>query len=359
MTCMWNMIRKAGWAERRSNGRTPALNLDASFLTKMEQKKLRVKDISASGLYLFAEDRMPAGTELDLLLQKCPVMDEEALPVSAGDELQTAVRLRARVVRLGENGMGLNFLQDFADTTTWMNINSTVAALTGEKDQVRLLRMAKALAFVLHISPSCDAGFLQLISNELSQERAARAVEIVLKAEEIGALRRSDIRSDVPAGLVMRILENGSNVDEAYTRRLWAELLASSSYEGIKDESSLSYAGLLLEIDPVQMRIFDASCKLAIRAGWEPGSAVHDNLELSAEDVKRIAHVPNLTGIERDLNHLYELGLIEKTERPTMCQQLERVNMTPTILGLNLYSRCRTQPAQLESLERARLARAS
>jgi hypothetical protein len=63
--------------------------------------------------------------------------------------------------------------------------------------------------------------------------------------------------------------------------------------------------------------------------------------------------------IERDLNHLYELGLMELTVRPILCEEVERVNLTPTILALRLYAQCKGQPAPPETLEGASLQRAS
>lgn len=356
---MWNLIRKSAWAERRKDGRMPAPDLDASFLTKMQQKTVRVKDISATGLYLFTEERPQPGTTMELTLRRSCLVEDNGILAPLDDEPRAQVSLQARVVRVGADGIGLGFEQEFTDTTTWASLMGAMADFTGEKDHVRLLRMTMAVAFLQYISPASVAGFLQLITNEMSQERAGRAIEVALTAGEIVAAYTGDVRTDVPAELIMNILEDGSKVDEGYTRHLWAELLASSSYKDSNDTMTLNYAVMLSKIDAVQMRIFDAACKLAMRVGWEPGFGLSKDLYCSAEEIKRITHIQNLVGIERDLNHLFELGLMELTDRPTMCQQLERVNMTPTFMGLKLYARCHGQPEPQEAFQGAKLQKAS
>jgi PilZ domain len=356
---MWNLIRKTGWAERRKDSRKSAPDLDVSYSSEMTQGKVRVKDISATGLYVLTDERLQPGTDLEVTLQKSCLIEEDDILAPLDDGLQTRVSLRATVVRVGADGAGLGFEQSFTDNATWVNLMEAMANLTGEKDHIRLLRMTKALAFLQYISPASVEGFLHLVANELSQERAGRAIEIALSAGELAAANEGEIRGDVPAEMIASILEDGSKVDEEYTRHLWAELLASSSYKDSNDMMTLNYAVMLSKIDAVQMRIFDAACKLAMRMGWEPGFGFSKDLHCNAEEIKRITHIQNLVGIERDLNHLFELGLVELTDRPTMCQQLERVNMTPTFLGLKLFARCHGQPEPQEAFQGAKLPKAS
>lgn len=352
-------MKKARHAERRSDGRMPAPDLDVSYSTERERRKARIKDISATGLYLLTDDPLQPGTKMELTLQKCNLEENYGLQDVVADEPRTYVHLRAKTVRVGDDGVAVTFSDDSTDATSWANLMRSVEQLTGETDQVRLFRMTKALSFVVHISPAAEADMLQIITNRMSVERAARAIEIALKAEEIAAGRPGPLRSDVPSNLVLSILEDGSKVEEEETRRMWAELLASSCHQGADDELNLIYAGLMSKIDAVQMRIFDASCRLAMRVGWEPGLKFHQDLHCSAEDIKKITHIQNLMGIERDLNHLFELGLLEQTDRPILCQLLERVNMAPRLLALKLYARCKGQPEPPEFLQGATLQRAS
>lgn len=337
----------------------PAPDIDVSYSTEREQKRARVKDISATGMYFLTDDPLRPGTKMELTLQRCAGGEDYGL-VGAEENKQPAnVHLRAEAVRVGEDGVGVAFSEWVSDAATWTNLMSVVATLTGETDQVRLFRMTKALGFLVHVSPTAEIEMVQIITNRMSLERAGRAIEIALNAEEIAARHQGGVRSDVPPSLVLRILEDGSKVDEEETRQMWAELLASSCYEGADDQLNANYVGLLSKIDAVQMRVLDASCKLALRVGWGRGFKLNQDLHCSADDIKRISHIQNMMGIERDLNHLYELGLLEQTDRPILCQQVERVNLAPTYLALRLYSRSKGQPEPPESLQGARLPKAS
>lgn len=337
----------------------PAPDLDVSYGTGRDRKNARIKDISATGLYLLTEERLQPGTKMDLMLQRCSLSKDQGLLEEAEDEPRANVHLRGEAVRVGEDGVGVAFSEGKPEAASWTNLMSVVAKLTGETDQVRLFRMTKALGFVVRVSPAAESDMVLIITNRMSLERASRAIEIALDAEEITAAHQGAIRSDVPANLVLRILEDGSKVDEELTRRMWAELLASSCYEGSKDDVNRHYAALLSKVDAVQMRIVEASCRLAMRAGWEPGFKFHQDLHCTADEIKKITRIQNLMGIERDLHHLFELGLLEQTDRPILCQQVERVNMAPTFLALRLYARCKGQPEPSESLEGSKLQWAS
>jgi hypothetical protein len=356
---MWNMIRKGRWSERRSNGRTPAPDLDVSYSTELEQKKVRIKDISSTGMYMLTDDRPQPGTNIELTLQKAGATPDDGMMDLQENESRSTVRVRARAVRVGEDGVGVVFEEERLDAATWSRLMSALEKLTGETDQVKLIRSTKALAFAVRISPAAEKDILEMVASHLSLEHAARAIEIALKAEEMASAQGAALRTDLPPELVLRILQDGSKVDEESTRTMWTELLATASYEGSDDAENLEYSLLLTRIDPVQMRIVDAACKLAYLVGWDPGFVFHQDLHCGAEDIKKISHVQNLTGIERDLNHLFELGLLEQTDRPAMCQQVERVNLTPTSLALKLYARCHGLPAPPVAREGAVLSKAS
>jgi hypothetical protein len=355
---MWNILKKAKWSDRRRDGRTPAPDLDASYSTDHEQKQFRVKDISATGLYLLTEDPLQPGTDVELTLQKS-ILKHEGLLDPMDEEPRAMVHVHGKAVRVGEDGVGVSFEPDSANTGTWTKMVGAVAQLTGETDCVRLFRMSKALAFVAQVSPQAEADMLQIMTTRMSLEQAGRAIDIAVKAEEIAATHQGVLRQDVPARLLLRMLEDGAKVDAEPTRLMWAELLASSCYQGAVDAVNLNFVAMLSRIDAVQMRIFEAACRLALRVGWDPGFKFHEDLHRSAEEIKKISHIQNLMGIERDLNHLFELGLLEQTERPILCQEVDIVNMAPTSLALKLYARCKGQPEPPEQFAGATMQWAS
>lgn len=352
-------MRKGKWLERRADQREAAPELDALYSTELEQKKVRIKDISATGIYVLTQDPLQPGTDLELTLQKSSVPREEDELLGLVDEAPPAeVQLRCKTVRIGQDGVGMAFEPESA-TATWIRVVGLVANLTGESDRIRLFRESKALEFVLRVSAEAVPDLLQMVKTRMSREQSAKAFEIALMAGKIAAARPGALRHDVSAKLVLRILEDGSKVDEEQTRRMWAELLAASCGENAKDVVNLNYAAILSRIDAVQMRILEAACTLAIQAGWERGLKFREDLHRDAEEIQKITHLQNLMAIERDLHHLYELGLVEQTDRPILCEQVERVNMTPTHLALKLYAQCKGQPEPPEVLDGEKLQKAS
>lgn len=356
-------MRKNKTSERRVDQRAPAPELDALYSTEREQKKVRIKDISATGLYFLTNDPPQPGTDVELTLQKSSLTEPEQEQAQElldlrDEDRPVNVHLRGRAVRVDQDGVGIAF-EPASPAANWIRIVGVVANLTGDTDRVRLFRMSKALDFLFRVSPEAEADLLEMVASRMSLVQIARAVEIALMADEIASALQGDLRHDVSSKLVLRILEDGSKVDEEQTRRMWAELLAASCHKDAKDVVSLNDAAILSRIDAVQMRILNAACKLAMQVGWEKEFRFHQDMHCGAEEIKRITHIQNLMGIERDLNHLFELGLLELTDRPVLCQQVERVNMAPTFLALRLHARCKGLPEPPDTLEGAELQRAS
>ena len=77
-----------------------------------------------------------------------------------------------------------------------------------------------------------------------------------------------------------------------------------------------------------------------MRAGWQEGFVFSSPLDCPADEITAITGIRNPEAVERNVNHLHQLGLMEKTVRPLGCAQLDLVNLTPTSLGLKLYARC-------------------
>ncbi len=350
MATLKELFTKVRFSERRGDRRSPAGELNVSVGMGPEQKQLRIKDISPTGIYVFTEDRWEPGTSVQVTLHGHTV---------AGESPRLYVRLQARSVRLGEDGVGLRFEQDPSDGDAWASAVAKAEVLIGKDDPVRLFRMTKDLVFLLHVSPSIGGPVLELLSNKMNREGAERAIEMVLKAEDLLISRNCRIRSDVSPTLVLQILEDGPKPDEQQTRQMWTELLATSCMVGTNDVESMKYAVLLSEMDELEMRVFIAACTRAMRAGWKPGFQFCRNLHCPMDEIRQISRIQDAVSIERIMNHLYGLGLLERTDRPLVFARIEEVNLTPTVLGLTLYARCNGQLELPESLEGSELQRAS
>lgn len=325
--------------EGRHVGRIPAEGLEASYGLGPDRKRAKVKDISLTGVYLFTSDSLPLGIKVSLALQRWTI---SGVP-------PPAVQMRARSVRQGGDGVGLTFVHEDMDSEAWMELVVKAVNLSAQKDPVRVLRIAKAVAFLRRISPAAEHESLQLILEELSYESGERALDVVLQANEFLAMRGARIRNDVSPQVILRILEYALRTSERWVRQYWAGLLAACSREGSDDAKNLSWVALLSRLTAVQIRILIAACTRAIQIKQPTGIAALRECTCTADQIRQITGTSDLGAIERDLDSLYFLGLLEQTIKSDPFEPIDRANLTPTQVALKLYAMCKGRNKPEES----------
>ncbi|KAA6459150.1 hypothetical protein DYQ86_17985 [Acidobacteria bacterium AB60] len=70
-----------------------------------------VRDISATGIYVMTEERWPVGAQVKMSLQRTDSIDENAM---------NPITVQLRVSRWGDDGVGLEFIQQDAEETALM-----------------------------------------------------------------------------------------------------------------------------------------------------------------------------------------------------------------------------------------------
>lgn len=341
MSILRRLLVKAGLSERRMDGRMLARGLDVSYWNGLEHRRVKIKDISATGIYLVTGDHFPPDTPLQLVLHKRGLLDREA---------HREVRLRARCVRQGEDGIGLTFVDEPAKAADWSKSMAIAAELHAGSHPVRLFRSTKALAFLMHIAPNAEAQFLQLIA-EVGGEQAERMMDVLILADDLLSSRNSEPAASLSPNLLLRILEYGSKANGNSGLQCWAGLLASCCVDKQQDDDIGRLVVLLSKLDRDHFAILTTGYAMAMRTGWQPGFVFSAPLVCSVDEIRKLCGIRNSEAVERNLNHLYQFGLLEQTVRPLGCAQLEHVNITPTPLGLKLCARCRGDAALPETLD--------
>ena len=252
-----------------------------------------------------------------------------------------SVRLRARSVRLGADGMGLAFEPKHVGADIWMSLFVKAARALSQKDTVRALRISRALAFLRRISPAAENAVMEHIAAECMFESGERAVETILNAEELVESWNFAIRSGVDGGLIMSLLENASRTNSELVRRHWTGLLASSIQYWARDCESAQFVSLLSLLDAVQIRIFEAVCSRALRAGRDAGDSFSRNLAYSRQALRMVAGISNHQVIEQQLDTLSFLELLEPAIKCPWFEEFEQIELTPTERGMKFYARCR------------------
>jgi hypothetical protein len=165
-------------------------------------------------------------------------------------------------------------------------------------------------------------------------------VEIALKTEKLLVSRPYANRMLAHPQLVVRILENGSWAEDDWMQQLWARLLAASCTLDGQDESNLVFVDLFSKLTVFHSRILAAACTKSTKVTSGPPVFSSRPFICTAEELVAITNKENLNSIDRDLAHLSELGLIAKNLRSSTLKPREKADITPTPLGLELYSRC-------------------
>jgi hypothetical protein len=345
MSLGWKLLKWVGLSERREDGRIPVQDFHVFYSTGLKQKRLRVKDMSASGVYLHTDERWPPGARVVLTLQRSGFLGHRSGP---------PLRLRARSVRAGEDGVGLTFIPEPLDAIAWRDLMTKAAALnaripSAQNDILGHFRIAQALAFLIRACPSAEARILQLINEELGDEKAMRAIEVGCIAEDLLEVPDRAAIDQVAPDLLLRILEIGSDANDELIRHSWAGPLASSCLAEADEGSSWTCVNLLTQFLPGHIQILTLACTRAMEKGWEPGFDFREKIQCPMAEVRRVTGIRDLTGVEQDLNHLHHFGLLQPTSKANSFEHIVDANITPTGLGLKLFARCNGHPEPPET----------
>ena len=179
-----------------------------------------------------------------------------------------------------------------------------------------------------------------LLFGGISNIRVLSAVEIALKAEEmLAAFPNAEAMRALPR-LVVRVLEDGSWANDESIQHMWSGLLATSCTKEGSDESNLPFIEVLSQLAATHVQVLVAGCSRAEKTASEDGSVCALPLLCATDDIIKTTGWHDRVRIERDLEHMRELGLLERNDRSASFSALNEANITPTPLALKLYARC-------------------
>jgi hypothetical protein len=294
-----------------------------------------VRDISSTGAYLVTQQRWEPGELISLTLQRSGPFERSP---------EHRISVQARTVRWDDQGVAVSFvLPPGANLRLWQSPLKSAAEQTQPEDILREFRVAQAIAFLSRIAPKDAAEIGKLLHEELSNYRLEHAIEIANKAERFLETKPGADKMRAPGQDVLRIIESGSWVEDPYLLQLWGGLMASSCSAEQWDEAALSYIELMSQLNFVHVRLLAGACTKASKVIIGPDRIASRPLAYSKHELIRITGSHDLIRIERDLQHLAQLGLIEPTEKSTLFSQISEARITPTSLGLELYARLNGQ----------------
>jgi hypothetical protein len=341
------MAKRKGWlenflepevdrTERRSVEQFAAYRWNGATLVQEA-----VRDISPSGVYIVTKERWQRGTLVTLTLQR-----EGPLEMNAERRLD----MQAKVARSGKDGVGLAFVlpKDDPASRQWETLRANLIEDWKPQDMLSLVRATEAISFLSQICPEGAEEIGQLLRGRLSNHKVAVAIEIVLKAHSQIAQEVATEGLHAETSLVVRILEDGCCTEEGWLKHFWGGLLATSCTTDGKDDLSRALVGLFSQLTTFPVRLLVVICTRATKVLAESGIVFAKALACKIDELT-ITTGSRGQQVERDLQRLCELGLMEKQGAgASAMHSANEVLITPTSLGLQLFAHCNGERGPLQ-----------
>jgi hypothetical protein len=181
--------------------------------------------------------------------------------------------------------------------------------------------------------------------------RALQFISIAQKTEKKLAEAKATESVHAPPRIVHAIVEQGSWIDDPAVQDMWAGLLSSSCTEDGDDDSNLIFVNMLGNFTKLQARVMKFACE-EVKKTASPANLIQaGELNISFEKLCEIARESDLQRLDRELDHLRGMGLLEGG---IDFDQRTIVDLSPTSLALHMYVRC--QGSRLSPTEFFKLA---
>jgi len=306
-----------------------------------------VKNISSTGIYLATEKRLQTGEVINLVL-----LEEEVALLEEGNaekHPECRVSVHARVVRQGEDGLGLSFvLPPGLDSALWGVLVRNIAMLKVRSQIEEMFRILRTILFLCHLCYTEAGESILLMGGQLTSERVDRLIKIAITAEDRLASEPDFERMRTDPKLLAHILRDGSWAEDEVLLKLWTGLLVSSCSVDASDESNHVLARLLSHLGAEPLKIFVHGCERVLASAAEVGSSASGSVHVDVEEMNRITGRADLRRPGFVMTQLNNLGLLAKVFVVSSYVTVESYDITPSRLGLELYQHCLGQRGKVD-----------
>lgn len=157
------------------------------------------------------------------------------------------------------------------------------------------------------------------------------------KAEGKVDYQDGEIRMVSPR-LAFTIAENASLEEEGDIQEMWAGLFVSAMSSDGKDDSNLIFTNLLKQLTAIQARMLKYAFDNSLKVLYDSGLITGCKFCITLDEAYTLFHVSDFNRIDRELDSLRSLGLIDGGL--DMKDKSLTVNLTLTSLGIYLLARC-------------------
>ena len=231
--------------------------------------------------------------------------------------------------------------------------------IKGLSDSVRIATEGLRDGAEAFLSRLCLPGAEELglaLRDRISAWRARNALQMLNAAHEIyhaSPHREEDDR--LSPRLVHVAIEEASWIEDAQVRSMWAGLLAASTVRGTYSDENLLFMNLLKQLTVLQVQILEFAVERTPKRVTSDGLVVPNPIaELPISELLNRFDVRDVQRLDRELDHLRELGLVGDGNSGGINTISGGVQLTASPLAMHLYVRghgSRLSPAAYWNLE--------
>ena len=149
-----------------------------------------------------------------------------------------------------------------------------------------------------------------LLRDKVRTWRINNIVSIVEKTQKIIDERGSTKSQQAHPRIAIKVIQEGSCIDDSNLQEMWAGLLVSSCNKDGSDEANLIFVNILRQLSSVQARIINYLVPESMRRFYSSKPTNSNPISLESSKLRGIAGLDDPALLERELKHLGSLGLI-------------------------------------------------
>ena len=136
-------------------------------------------------------------------------------------------------------------------------------------------------------------------------------------------------------------IEEASWIEDDQIQEMWSGLLASSTSPDEQSEENLIFMNLLKQLSSLEVKVLRFAVEQAPKRASQHGLAIPEELLVQIDKLPELFGIQDLQRLDRELDHLRELGLIGFSGRGAgiLLDDSNNAVLTPSPLALHLYVR--------------------
>ena len=146
--------------------------------------------------------------------------------------------------------------------------------------------------------------------------------------------------------IVIKIIEEGSLIEDPDLQKMWAGILASSCTEDGTDETNLIFVNVLAQLSSSQAKIIKLPFIEGNYRAYQHDKTEYTDVEKERSDLIGYTGLPNWGVLKRELDHLGSLGLVSYQLRSNPQRTLVSIHYEEAALWL--YARCQGHTGSLQ-----------